>query len=435
MFQKAPAERQNGKVVAEEKSKLLKIPELLLPAGSPEKMKTAFLFGADAVYCGVPRFSLRARENEFRLETLKEAVAFAHSLGKKIYFTINAIPRNSKIDSFPKYLSEMAQMKPDAFIMADPGLIMIAREKSPQIDIHISVQANTMNYATVKFWEKIGAKRVILSREVSISEAGEIRNEVPGMELEVFVHGSICIAHSGRCFMSNYFAKRDANQGSCNNACRDKYSVTVKNLRQNDEPMEVEEDEDGTYLMNSKDLRAIEFLEDIAKAGIDSVKVEGRTKNDYYVAIVAKTYRSALDDIQSGLPFNRQLLVELEKVASRKYFSGFLAYGMETRTSDEEMNFQNYEEGVSSSHIQVYAGKALFFDLENFKVKIEVKNKIKNGDLVEVFFPNETQTKNFTVTEIYYKNDLREEISGGMGEIWLKTPFEIPENSFLSVLK
>jgi len=434
MYQKAQVEHRQEKAV-EEKSKFLKIPELLLPAGSPEKMKTAYLFGADAVYCGVPRYSLRARENEFRMESLKEAVDFAHRLGKKIYFTINAIPRNSKLPTFPKYLDEMAEMSPDAFIMADPGLILIARERTPQIDVHISVQANTMNYATVRFWEKIGAKRVILSREVSIREAGEIKNEVPSMEIEVFVHGSICIAHSGRCLMSNYFAKRDANQGACNNACRDQYQVLVKNLRQNEDFMEIEEDSDGTYLMNSKDLRAIEFLKDITDAGIDSIKVEGRTKNDYYVAIVAKSYRTALDDIKSGKRFDRNLLKELEKVASRKYFSGFLTYGMEDRVTPEEMNFQNYEEGVSGNQNQVYAGKVTYFDQDDFTVKIEIKNKIKVGDTIEVFFPNETITKNFLVSEIYHKNALKEVISGGMGEIRVKVPFEIPENSFLSVVK
>ncbi|MBE7412016.1 MAG: U32 family peptidase C-terminal domain-containing protein [Leptospiraceae bacterium] len=435
MYPIAQAGLLKEKVAEEEKSKRIKIPELLLPAGSPEKMKTAFLFGADAVYCGVPRYSLRARENEFRLESLKEAVAFTRSLGKKIYFTINAIPRNSKLPNFPKYLDEMAAMSPDAFIMADPGLILVARERTPEIDIHISVQTNTMNYAAVKFWEKIGAKRVILSREVSIREAGEIKNEVPSMELEVFVHGSICIAHSGRCFMSNYFAKRDANQGACNNACRDKYQVVVKNLRQNDEFMEIEEDENGTYLMNSKDLRAIEFLKEISEAGIDSIKVEGRTKNDYYVAIVAKSYRNALDDIKEEKSFDRGLLKELEKVASRKYFSGFLTYGMEDRVTSEEMDFQNHEEGVSGNQNQVYLGRVIFFDKKGQSIQIEIKNKVQIGDTVEVFFPSERNTKTFQVSEIYHKNVLKDVLSGGMGEIRLKVPFEIPENSFLSILK
>ncbi|PJZ87792.1 U32 family peptidase, partial [Leptospira levettii] len=237
------------------------IPELLLPAGNLDKLNIAYLYGADAVYCGVPRYSLRARENEFSMEDLHTAVTIARNLKKKIYFTVNNIPRNSKLGSYHKYLEQMASLKPDALIMADPGLIHITKNAYPELEIHISVQTNTMNYAAVEFWKSYGAKRVILSREVSIPEIKEIKDKVPDMEIEVFVHGSICIAHSGRCFMSNYFKNRDANQGSCNNACRDLYKVYVTNPKQNDEPMELITDEDGTFLMNSKDLRAIEFLQ------------------------------------------------------------------------------------------------------------------------------------------------------------------------------
>ncbi|MCE9501412.1 MAG: U32 family peptidase C-terminal domain-containing protein [Leptospira sp.] len=411
-----------------------KIPELLMPAGNPEKMETAYLFGADAVYCGVPRYSLRARENDFRMESLKSAVEIAHSNNKKIYFTVNAIPRNSKVTTFPKYLSEMAALKPDAFIMADPGLIYLTRELHPEIDVHISVQANTMNFAAVKFWQKLGATRVILSREVSISEVAEIKNEVPDMELEVFVHGAICIAHSGRCFMSNYFTNRDANQGSCNNACRDKYKVFVTNPRQNDEMMELQEDEDGTYLMNSKDLRAIEFLEDIAKAGVDSVKVEGRTKSEYYVALVSKAYRKALDDIRDGNPFDRNLLVELDKIASRKYFSGFLTKGMEERVPEEERDFQNYVDGSSSIQTQMFMGKVKEINEDADLVTVDIKNRVKIGDKIEVFLPGEINTKHFLISEIIYKQENKEVISGGISDVQLKVPFNIPKNSFFSIV-
>lgn len=411
---------------------MISIPELLLPAGNLDKLKTAFLFGADAVYCGVPRFSLRARENEFKMETLKDAVQYVHSLNKKLYFTINILPRNSKIASFPKYLSEMAELKPDAMIMADPGLIGIVREMHPEIPIHISVQANTMNYASVKFWKKIGATRIILSREVSIQEVKEIKQAVPDMELEVFVHGSICIAHSGRCFLSNYFKNRDANQGICNNACRDQYKVFVTNPRQNDEPMEMVEDSDGTYLMNSKDLRAIEFLEDIISAGVDSIKVEGRTKGEYYVAMVARTYRKALDNIRNGQKFDRTLLAELDKVASRKYFSGFLTRGMEDRVLEEELTFQNYEEGTSRSQTQTFAGKVIRYNLESKLATIIVKNKIQKQDKIEVFSPDQDQSRNFEITSIKHKNKEIDVVSGGIGEVDIWTPFEIAENSFLS---
>jgi U32 family peptidase len=413
---------------------VLKVPELLLPAGNLDKLKVAYQYGADAAYCGVPRFSLRARENEFTLDVLKEGVELAHSMGKKIYFTVNAIPRNSKLSSFPKYLDEMAALKPDGMIMADPGLIYVTRERHPELEVHISVQANTMNYLAVKFWQKLGATRVILSREVSISEISQIKNEVPGMELEVFVHGAICIAHSGRCFMSNYYTQRDANQGACNNACRDKHKIFVTNPRQNNELMEITESEDeGTFLMNSKDLRAIEFLEEITKAGVDSVKVEGRTKNDYYVALVSLTYRKALDDLSCGKPFDRSLLTQLDKVASRRYFSGFLTKGMEDKVPREEQDFQNYEEGVSRIQTQMYAGKVKLYDAENQLAYFDAKNKIKIGDTIEIFMPGSIQTHSTTVTEIFHKNKPKEAVSGGLGEVAISLPFEVPVNSFISV--
>lgn len=411
-----------------------KIPELLMPAGSLDKLHIAYLYGADAVYCGVPRFSLRARENEFTMEMLVQSVQKARGLGKKIYFTVNAIPRNSKLPTFSKYLREMASLEPDGLIMADPGLIMLTREQEPQINVHISVQANTMNYASVKFWQKVGATRVILSREVSIQEIKKIREEVPDMELEVFVHGAICIAHSGRCLMSNYFKNRDANQGACNNACRDQLQVFVTNPRQNDELMKLEENEDGTFLMNSKDLRAIEFLEEITDAGVDSVKVEGRTKNDYYVALVARTYRKALDDLAKGNSFNKDLLKELDKVASRGYISGFLTRGMEERIPKEEQEFQNYTEGLSRIQTQLYVGRVFDYNPEENLASIEVKNKIKIGDILEVYSPLLDNTSTFQITEIFYKNKPKEVISGGMGQVSIRVPIRIPENSFLSLV-
>ncbi|EMY62512.1 U32 family peptidase C-terminal domain-containing protein [Leptospira terpstrae] len=413
-------------------SQLRKIPELLLPAGSLEKLEIAYLYGADAAYCGVPRFSLRARENDFTMEALEAGVSLARKLGKKIYFTVNNIPRNSKLPSYPKYLDMMAALKPDALIMADPGLILMTKEAHPELNIHISVQANTMNYAAVKFWKKFGVTRVILSREVSISEIAEIKNEVPDMEIEVFVHGSICIAHSGRCFMSNYFKKRDANQGSCNNACRDLYKVYVTNPKQNEEPMELITDEDGTFLMNSKDLRAIEFLQELCDAGVDSLKVEGRTKNDYYVGMVARSYRHTLDSIARGESFDRKWLEELDKVSSRKYFSGFLTRGMEDRIPEEERDFQNNEFGTSLQMSQKYAGFVKEYKPDTKRIIIEVKNKIQKGDEMEVIIATDPNPLSFTVDQIFYKQKPVEVISGGMGTVELDVPFVIPSKSFLS---
>ncbi|TGM84123.1 U32 family peptidase C-terminal domain-containing protein [Leptospira levettii] len=408
------------------------IPELLLPAGNLDKLNIAYLYGADAVYCGVPRYSLRARENEFSMEDLHTAVTIARNLKKKIYFTVNNIPRNSKLGSYHKYLEQMVSLKPDALIMADPGLIHITKNAYPELEIHISVQTNTMNYAAVEFWKTYGAKRVILSREVSIPEIKEIKDKVPDMEIEVFVHGSICIAHSGRCFMSNYFKNRDANQGSCNNACRDLYKVYVTNPKQNDEPMELITDEDGTFFMNSKDLRAIEFLQELCDAGVDSLKVEGRTKNDFYVGMVARSYRKTLDGIKRGESFDRKWLEELDKLSSRKYFSGFLTRGMEDQIPVEEQNFQNNEFGTSLQKTHHYVGIVKEYQQKNQRVIIEVKNKIEMGDVLEVINPLSLDVDSFVVNEIYYKNNLVNVVSGGIGFAEITVPFEITKQSFLT---
>lgn len=425
------------------------IPELLLPAGNLHKLKIAYQYGADAAYCGVPRYSLRARENEFSLHNLKDAVDLARHMGKKIYFTVNAIPRNSKIPSFPRYIDTMAELNPDGLIMADPGLILITKERCPNIPIHISVQTNTMNYAAVKFWQQIGAKRVILSREVSIPEIAEIKQRVPDMEIEVFVHGAICIAHSGRCLMSNYFKGRDANQGACNNACRDQFKVYVTNPRQNDEFMELIEDSDGTYLMNSKDLRAIEYLKELTEAGVDSIKVEGRTKNDYYVGMVARTYRKALDDLKDGKPFDENLLKELDKISNRGYFTGFLTRGMDLPNLNKTPHNQdeNYVTGASLASSHIYAGlvihESLILQNNWAQIHVEIKTKLKVGDILELYSFKWKEPALFHIKNLIHKNKEHLELSGGLGNIEIKgilfhtSPIQkdlystIPENSFL----
>lgn len=406
-----------------------KLPELLLPAGDLNKLRTAYLYGADAAYCGVPRFSLRTRENEISFQNLQDAVQLARSMGKRIYFTVNAIPRNSKIASFPKHLKTMADLKPDGFIMADPGLMMIARENHPEIPLHVSVQTNTMNYATVRFWQSIGAKRVILSREVSIPEVAEIKQQVPDMEIEVFVHGAICIAHSGRCLMSNYFKGRDANQGACNNACRDEYKVFVTNPKQNDEFMELVEDSDGTFLMNSKDLRGIAYLREMVGAGVDSLKVEGRTKNDFYVAMVARTYRKALDDIREGKPFDESLLGELDKLSNRGYFSGFLTRGMDV--DDSENPSQNFTTGRSIALTHVYAGSIHRYDSDSRIAWFDIKSKIELGDELEVLVPGQFESKRIPVTRLIRRGQDYNVLSGGMGEVGIHSEEALPIHSFL----
>ena len=315
------------------------IPELLAPAGSPEKLNYAFAYGADAVYAGIPKFSLRARENPFKDATLKEAIERTHKLGKKIYITANILPPNRKIESFKKSLAYFAEAKPDAFIMADPGMIRFVLKEFPGVPVHLSVQTNTINWPSVELWHDLGVKRVILSRELSLIEIQEIHAQVPDMELESFVHGAICIAWSGRCLLSNYFNHRDANQGTCTNSCRWEYnihkdSVTdgpvcgendtkgnfyIEEVNRLGELMPIEEDEHGTYIMNSKDLRAIEFLKELVDAGVMSFKIEGRSKSIYYLALVTRSYRKAIDNLALGRGFGVQRIDELDKIATRGF--------------------------------------------------------------------------------------------------------------------
>ena len=403
--------------------------ELLLPAGSLDKMRAAYDFGADAVYAGQPRYSLRARNNEFRLEQLQQGIQEAHARGKKLYVTSNLIAHNDKIRTYLRDIEPIIEMKPDGIIMADPGLIMMVREKWPEVPIHLSVQANTTNYATVKFWQKLGVQRIILSRELSLDEIEKIRQECPDMELEVFVHGALCIAYSGRCLLSGYFNRRDPNQGTCTNACRWEYKthegtqasdtgevIPIKlegdfNFAQEQEAAEkafsacgdgqrhpaadqvylleesarpgelmpIMEDEHGTYIMNSKDLRAVEHVERLVKIGIDSLKVEGRTKSLYYVARVAQVYRQAIDDAKAGRPFNPDLLLQLEGMANRGYTGGLL----ERRPAQE---YQNYITGHSQFQRSQFVGEVK--GIEAGWAEVVVKNRFDVGDTLEVIHPS-----------------------------------------------
>lgn len=398
----------------------MKVPELLLPAGTLDKMRVAYDYGADAVYAGQPRYSLRARNNEFKLEQLKLGIDEAHARGKLFYVASNLLPHNAKVKTYLADMAPVIAMRPDALIMADPGLIMMVREKWPEVPVHLSVQANTVNYAAVKFWQKLGVSRIILSRELSLDEIAEIRQECPDMELEVFVHGALCIAYSGRCLLSGYFNHRDPNQGTCTNACRWDYKMHEakedeigdirplsfdfnKELEEANqrfaacggqerhpaadklylieeggrpgEMMPIIEDEHGTYIMNSKDLRAIEHVERLAKMGIDSLKIEGRTKSIYYVARTAQAYRQAIDDAVAGQPFNPALLAELEGLANRGYTTGFY-----DRHHTHE--YQNYIKGHSESKRSQYVGDVLW--IEEGWAEINVKNHFEVGDRLEI---------------------------------------------------
>lgn len=404
-----------------------RVPELLMPAGDPQKMSFAYAYGADAVYAGVPQFSLRARENAFRDTSIEAGIAYAKERGKKFYVTANILPHNEKIYTFLKKIDQIIAWKPDAFIMADPGLISLVKEKYPQTEIHLSVQANTMNWAAARFWYQQGVSRIIMSREVSIDEIKEIKDRVPELEIEAFVHGSICIAHSGRCLLSNYFNRRDANQGTCTNACRWKYKMYAANdevegqyipiegqfyLEEVERPGElmlVDEDEYGTYVMNAKDLMAIEHLHEMWDAGVDSFKVEGRSKSIYYLALVTRAYRQAIDNLAQGLAFDPGLLKEIKKIPHRGYTSGFL-----TQTYTHEN--QRYQGGTDSS--QEFA--AFILKSEDQGILIEPRNRLALGDEIEIIQPGQSsfQLKISNLRDL--KGNELEAVHGGAGvQAWI----------------
>ncbi len=405
-------------------------PELLLPAGSLAKMRAAFDFGADAVYAGQPRYSLRARNNEFRLEQLATGIAEAHARGKKFFVTSNLIAHNDKVRTYLRDIAPVIALKPDALIMADAGLIMQVRERWPEVPIHLSVQANTTNWAAVKFWQRAGVSRVILSRELSLDEIALIREQCPDVELEVFVHGALCIAYSGRCLLSGYFNHRDPNQGTCTNACRWHYTTQaartdslsgeavpaqvlardfdfaaaqaqadaafstcggvrhpaadavylIEEQNRPGELMPIMEDEHGTYILNSKDLRAVEHVARLVAMGVDSLKIEGRTKSLYYVARTAQVYRRAIDDALAGRDFDRQLLLDLEGLANRGYTGGLLA-----RKPDEAL--QNYLSGHSTVQRSQFVGEVIAVLADGW-AEVETKNRFALGDRLEVIHPS-----------------------------------------------
>ncbi len=392
----------------------MKTPELLAPAGSLLMVRTALDFGADAIYAGQPRYSLRVRNNEFGdIAALGAAIDAAHARGKRFYVVSNVLPHNAKLKTYLDDMAPVMALQPDALIMADPGLMAMIRERWPDMPIHLSVQANTVNHAAVKFWRSVGVTRVILSRELSLDEVAEIRQECPDTELEVFVHGALCIAYSGRCLLSGYFNHRDPNQGSCTNSCRWDYKVhegvedasgnvdlavsraptvpaapsklrrpgawLIEERERPGEYMPIEEDEHGSYILNSRDLRAIEYVARLAEIGVDSLKIEGRTKSPYYVARSCQAYRKAIDDALAGRPFDPQLVGQLDGLANRGYTAGFYE-----RRPDRD--YQNYLRGSSESSRSQYVGDVAGYDADGL-AEIAVKNHFEVGDRIEIIRP------------------------------------------------
>ena len=357
-------------------------PELLIPASSLEVLKTAVVFGADAVYIGGEAFGLRAKAKNFSPEDMKAGIEFAHAHGVKVYVTANILAHNSDLDGAVEYFKELNELKPDALIIADPGMFMLAKEHCPGIELHISTQANNTNYQTYLFWWQQGAKRVVSARELSLAEIKEIREHIPEeMEIESFIHGAMCISYSGRCLLSNYFTGRDANQGACTHPCRWKYAV-VEETRPG-EYMPVYENERGTYIFNSKDLCMIEYIPEIVDAGIDSLKIEGRMKTALYVAAVARTYRKAIDDFYTSpeeyaknMDWYRQ---EISKCTYRQFTTGFY-FGKPTEET------QIYD---SNTYINEYVYLGIAEEItDDGKVRIEQKNKFCVGDTIEIMKPD-----------------------------------------------
>lgn len=359
-------------------------PELLIPASCLEVLKTAVIFGADAVYIGGEAFGLRASAKNFSPEDMKEGIAFAHARNVKVYVTANILAHNRDLDGAREYFEELKEIGPDALIISDPGIFAIAKEVLPDMEIHISTQANNTNYGTYLFWHKMGAKRVVSARELSLSEIREIREHIPKeLEIETFVHGAMCISYSGRCLLSSFLAGRDANQGACTHPCRWKYALVEE--KRPGQYMPVEENDRGTYIFNSKDLCMIEHIPELIEAGIDSFKIEGRMKTALYVATVARTYRMAIDDYlrdpgyyRERLPFYRE---EISKCTYRQYTTGFF-FGK------PDQNTQIYDNNVYVREY-TYLG-TIEGENEDGLYRLEQRNKFSAGEIIEVMRPDGT---------------------------------------------
>lgn len=357
-------------------------PELLVPAGSLEVLKIAVIYGADAVYIGGESFGLRAKAKNFTLEEMEQGIAFAHEHQAKVYVTANIFAHNGDLAGVREYFEKLQEIKPDALIISDPGVFKIARQVCPQIEVHISTQANNTNYESLLFWHELGAKRVVCARELSLAEIGDMRRMIPDtLEIEAFVHGAMCISYSGRCLLSNYFTGRDANQGACTHPCRWQYAVVEE--KRPGEYLPVYENERGTYIFNSKDLCMIEHIPDLIRAGIDSFKIEGRMKTALYIATVARTYRRAIDDCLESLAlYEEHLPWYRQQIASgtfRQYTTGFF-YG---KPSDEA---QVYD---SNDYVKnyTYLGIIETCNDEGY-YRIEQRNKFSVGDQIEAIKPN-----------------------------------------------
>ena len=372
-----------------ERNENMRRPELLIPASSLEVLKIAVIYGADAVYIGGEAFGLRAKAKNFSMEEIREGIAFAHAHDVKVYITANILAHNGDLDGVREYFAELREIKPDALIISDPGVYMIAKEVCPEIERHISTQANNTNYGTYRFWYEQGAKRVVSARELSLAEIKEIRANIPDdLEIETFIHGAMCISYSGRCLLSNYFTGRDANQGACTHPCRWKYAVVEE--KRPGEYLPVYENERGTYIFNSKDLCMIEHIPELMESGIDSFKIEGRMKTALYVATVARTYRRAIDDYKQSPELYREHMAwyqeQISNCTYRQFTTGFF-FG---KPSDEAQIYDN------NTYVKEYTYLGIVGERnEEGLYRIEQRNKFSVGESIEVMKPDGA---NITVT-------------------------------------
>lgn len=401
-----------------------KKPELLAPAGTLEKLKIAFRYGADAVYFGGEKFSLRAAAKNFTFEDMEEGVRIAHKLGKKMYCTVNVMPRNDEIRELLEYVKKLEEIGIDAVLVSDLGVFSIIKDNT-NIPIHISTQANTVNYAACNMWHKLGAERVVLGRECSLKEIQEIQKNISeDLELEIFIHGAMCISYSGRCLLSSFMAGRDSNRGACAQSCRWKY--TLMEEKRQGEYFPIEEDENGTYIMNSKDMCMIDHIEELMNLGVASLKIEGRNKSEYYVAVVVNAYRKAIDLYYEN-PDNYKLLDsiknEMFKVSHRRYYTGFFFGGPR-------------EDGIiydTNDHVKEYDMVAIVLSYDE-KTKIaycKQRNKFVKGDYIEIFSP-EFKSEEFIVEELFDEDENSIEMCNRPGMLFkIKLPYKVEEGDFL----
>ena len=407
----------------------MKKPELLAPAGSFEKAKVAFMYGADAVYCGTASLSLRSRA-EVDDNDLEKTIKYAHSIGKKVYAALNIYAWDTNYEEIEKQVKMLDEVHVDAIIASDGGVIQKIREIAPNIEIHVSTQANVVSYHAAKFWYDNGAKRVILGRETSKDQIQEImKNKPEDLEVEMFIHGALCWAYSGRCFLSEYLSCRSANLGDCSQSCRWAYNMYLEEKNKPGNLMPVETDENGTYILSSKDLCLIKEIPQIVEMGVDSLKIEGRLKTEYYLASVVNVYRNAIDDYMTnpeGYDYTKYLK-ELEKVKTR----GLTTFYFNDRNNRD---FQEYE-GKQYNPDYEFGGKILEDKSANSRVLIEIKNKLSVGDTLELIIPNEIRPQAFTIEKLY-DSETSEEINtvnpGKQGQtVILEIPFEVKKGWIL----